>query len=475
MISYNNFNLRDIIVATSAFFVFLLIFFAVSRIGILALLAPLLIIVLYLLILVPEVAFALFLNAGIYKADSRLNFLPEFLDLTVCFGIISIIALLFGIIRKKIKFFLPPKKLLLPYLCIVVLAVTSIVYTLAPIYGTHKLLKFLTMTSFALFGPLFLFQNEHSIKRFFMMYVLLSALMAVDVFWGEGVKYYRTTRFYQAFSSGQSGLAMVTAETILILIFYFLFTTKTKLSKLFIISLIFPTFFACLISGARGSVFILGILFLIILVYYTIGDFVRRAPFLNKVHTENKKILITLIIILCVLVYFTIHFQVYFSTFFRRTSLLLSNVEEYESVRLYQNKKAVEALLSFPSGLIGLGIGGFSMFGHGSDRKRGAFVHNIFLDIGSELGIFGLMSFSLLIYWSITTAFGILRRVRGNQYFMGITLLLLFSFMLIFASSVNGEINDCRSLFTWIGSIYAYKRLISRKGFKKVTESNIIQ
>lgn len=51
-----------------------------------------------------------------------------------------------------------------------------------------------------------------------------------------------------------------------------------------------------------------------------------------------------------------------------------------------------------PSGLIGLGIGGFGMYYFHYDANRGWFPHNILLEVGSELGLVGLAAFVLLCY-----------------------------------------------------------------------------
>lgn len=121
----------------------------------------------YFLIKYPEITFALFISAGAYKGDPRLSFLPEFLDLTVIFGSFSLIGVVLKIMAKKARFIIPSKKVLIPYIIIALLGIISLFYTRAPMYGTDKLLRFLTITSLSLFLPLFLFQKEFYIKRFF--------------------------------------------------------------------------------------------------------------------------------------------------------------------------------------------------------------------------------------------------------------------------------------------------------------------
>lgn len=416
---------------------------------------------LYILIKYPEIAFVLFVNAGIYKADPRLQ-LPGFLDLTVLFGIISIIGIIFGIIRKKIRLVIPPMKMFLPYFIIIMLAIIGFTYTEAPIWGREKLLRLLTLTSFAMFAPMFLFQSERSIRRFFIAFVLLAMAAFFDVVFSVELQMYKYG-FTQAFgSSGYLGLGKFSGEALLILCFYFFFSAKTLTLKFIAIGFIIATAFLTIVSGARGSTLALGVLFVATLIF-TLGNFVKEGLFLERISLvekkRNRKLLAGFIIILCCFGFASVRFHEYFSFFLARTEQLLLNVRESVPVRLYQYHKALEVLSSFPSGLVGLGIGGFSMFAHGYDGERGIFVHNIFLDIGAELGIVGLISFSLLIYWGFTAGFRNVKKAKDEQYFTSITLLSLFLFMLLFAS-VHGNINDCRTLLTWLGSNYAYRRLI---------------
>ncbi len=426
-------------------------------------------IALYGLIKYPEITFALFVNAGIFKADPRL-FLPEPLDWTVLFGIVSITGMILKIVTERMKLFYLPKKFILPYLIIAVLSIASITYTLAPIYGTYKLLKFLTITSFAMFGPLFLFQNENNLKRFFITYVLLTIAILFDVvFMGEMHMY--KYNFTQAFgSSGYLGLGKFSGEVLLILTFYFFLKVKTLPLKIITMGLLISSAFLTLVSGARGSAIALGIVFIVTFIYI-FGNFVKEGLFLNlkmtrRVKKRYIKIFVGFIILFCCFMFTIVHFRDRFSTLFGRTYQLLSNVEESVPVRLYQYHKAFEVLSSFSSAITGLGIGGFSVFAHGYDQKRGAFVHNVFLDFGVDIGIFGLIFFSLLIYWGFATGFSNVKKAANdNQYFASITLLSLFLFMLVYAS-IHGNINDSRSLLTWLGSIYAYKRVIyQRKAF----------
>jgi len=120
---------------------------------------------------------------------------------------------------------------------------------------------------------------------------------------------------------------------------------------------------------------------------------------------------------------------------------------------------AINSLKDFPRNIVGLGIGGFSVFYNGYDAPRGLYPHNIFLEIGSELGILGLFAFIFVICKSIIVAFDNIKKSKLEwNYYINISLLMSLIFMLI-NSSVSGDINDNRLLFTTLGLIWARRRI----------------
>jgi hypothetical protein len=67
----------------------------------------------YFLFKYPEIAFGLFLIAGIYKGYIRsINVLPDYFDLTVFFGLIVGISIIFNILKNRIKIPKIPSKFL---------------------------------------------------------------------------------------------------------------------------------------------------------------------------------------------------------------------------------------------------------------------------------------------------------------------------------------------------------------------------
>jgi O-antigen ligase len=176
-----------------------------------------------------------------------------------------------------------------------------------------------------------------------------------------------------------------------------------------------------------------------------------------KIKKDNLKSLIFIWGIITIAVLLVIYFHDFFATIFYRLEILVEGGGESATGRLMRIEKAIESMLSFPQIITGLGIGGFSIYFAGFDDIRGDYPHNIFLEVGSELGIFGLIAIVYLIFSSFLKIIYQINNEQANNKSFYYTLLALLIFMSI-NSSISGDINDNRLLFTIIGLIHATKR-----------------
>ncbi|MBK6586638.1 MAG: O-antigen ligase family protein [Coprothermobacter sp.] len=102
--------------------------------------------------------------------------------------------------------------------------------------------------------------------------------------------------------------------------------------------------------------------------------------------------------ILVIVVFFL--FQDYFRTFLVRLQLLTEGLGTSALNRLARFSAALSAMTTFPVTIVGLGIGGFQVYYNGFDALRGDYPHNIFLEIGSELGFVSPMCLLLLVFFT---------------------------------------------------------------------------
>ena len=409
----------------------------------------------------PEISFVLFLTAGVYKADPRLRFLPGFIDLTVLFGVFAIIGVLYEIfVRRKTRLIVPSIPILLPYLGIVSISLLSLLYTRAPIYGSDKLLRFLTITSTAFLLPFYLFQDKKTVDRFFIIFIILGIAMFLDIISG-GLKP-GNLGFETAFGSNYLAVGRICGNALIILFLYFLPMSRKFWIKLLFITLLGISLFAMFISGGRGpliSVTVSIATIIISVVKASISGLLKKLA-IRKV---DFLILKTFVILLLISFLVFVTFKDYFQISIARLALLQEGLGVSVLERIARYKKSSEAIVAYPTFITGLGIGGFSVYYDGVDIR--SYPHNIFLEIGSELGFLGLLFFVLIVYFTVKRAISTIRRVKtGSDYLLILTILALFINMLI-NSSVSGDINDNRLLFTWIGMVYSISILIKSEEF----------
>lgn len=408
----------------------------------------------------PEISFGLFINAGIYKADPRLNFLPDFLDLTIFFGLMTILGITYNLAIKKIKFILPPKGLFIPYIIISLLGTFSLIYTPAPIYGSYKLLKFLTITLLSMLLPFFILTNISSINRFFAVFLFLSVLIILDLI-SQGINP-EEIAFHAALGSNYLAVGRISGVAAIIVLFYFFQNARYKAIKFFYFSLFIVLLAGSLYSGGRGPVIALFTAMFIIFLYELF--IVYKGLLILRIKKIHLKLSILMISVILILVAILKNYSSYFETLIYRMEVLMTGKGESFIERMERFRYAWDILIS-PKGITGLGIGGFSVYYAGFDDERGDYPHNIFLEIGSELGWLGLLTFIFFIYRSFFNSIFILKNFKNlHEKHLAITLFVLLLFML-FNSSISGDINDNRILFTVIGTIYKWKILSKEKSY----------
>jgi len=396
----------------------------------------------------PEISFALFLFAGFFKADPRLEFIQERIDLTILFGMICIVGILYGILIKRMRFICFPKMVLAPWLVIILSAVISLTYTSAPVYGTEKVLRLVTITSMALFVPFFLFQNEKSMDRFFFVIIILALFTIVEI--SRGGLSPKQLWTISPFGSEYLAVGMVEGTAAIIVALYFFMKSQNKYIRglYFLLTAIFITGLA--IGGGRGPIISLACVILFIFAY-TVVHIEKDVFFLNRIKRTNLKQMFVLVAIIITAITLFIFIPEIFIVIVRRFEVWFEQGSFIPIDRMQRFEKAFEVITSLPRGLYGLGIGGFSVSYRGLDMRE--YPHNIILEIGSELGIISLISFVLLIFYSLRS---VLNNLKNSHHGAKWQHLVLFGLLLfIFIESLkSGDINDNRLLFCWIGLVY---------------------
>ena len=391
----------------------------------------------------PEVILGLFITAGTFKNDPRFQF--PFIDMTVFLGILTALGVFLAIRRKRTKLAFPPLEMSLPFLFICAISAFSLAYTMAPVYGLDKLLKFCTLSALAFFGAFYLLRGNNKIRNFMAAYIAVSLVTVFDVLQrspkpGDDA--------ISVVGSDYLTIGSVMATAFIMIFLYFFLSAKSPVRRAFY--LLVPglaTLYVLMASGARGPFLSLILTLLIIIL-------IARRP-----HVYSRRLTFWVCALLAAGgVYLAIDFGE-FSRMSRRLSLFDEGGGDSVNIRISMIKSALQAMSTMPYFLIGLGIGGFSWY-YGVLNSAGnlyTYPHNILLELGSETGIFGLAAIILLLYWSSRKAYSLVKNATGDNYYIAITITSIFIFAVLNALK-SGDLNDHRLLYIMIGAIYALER-----------------
>ncbi len=396
---------------------------------------------LFLGIKFPEIFFALFLTAGFYKADPRVP-IPEYLDLTVLFGSLVVISILYRILRQGLKIPALPSKAIVPYLGLALMMLGSLLYTDATSYGTEKFLRFVTITALATFAPLFLFINLAAVRRFFYTLIIISTTMAVEAIFSSEGSFFRT-----AFGSNYIALARVTGMSLLAISLYFVIVGSALKKKLFWIAVATVNLVGLLAAGARGPVIAL-VVTIVTIIFLSWGVKMKRSTV--------KVLIATAFVVLGTGSAFYL-FPEEVETLRFRLQVLVAEPGGGTSAaqRLSFLNEALRAMDLSP--IIGVGVGGFSTYYIGQDTRL--YPHNIVLEVGSELGIIGIGFLLVLVGFCLLELIRMRQRADGNLHLLVSAILALFVYTFLNAL-LSGDINDNRVFFVWIGVTCALTKFV---------------
>ncbi|MDI6735233.1 MAG: O-antigen ligase family protein [bacterium] len=396
-----------------------------------------------------EILFAIFLIPTKYTTLCQNLSLPQVLNpvfLLFCF-ILAHIIITFLRTRK-----IPPipKTLFFPYLGLLMLMVLSMRYTSNLGYGKTKILEFITFTALAYFAPFFIFTSLKVFERFLKTLIIIGVFLSIAIL---GLRLY--SLFYLSSSeiypeqgligSNYLVLQQIVGITDLIILYYFLLknhstkqTIWLNLSYILCIVILVSSYGKCPVFAFFGTI----IFMTIISIKNLLGN--RRILF-NTL----------LLIIVSSLLFFSIG-----QVCFLRTKAYLSPNYSGRVERLENARVAIKLFSQHP--FLGVGIGGFSNFSveiKGIERFK--YPHNIILEIGSELGLIGIIFFGLMIGFS----FKHLIYLRNKYNYLKLWLLpnvimslFVFSFL---TSMTSGDINNL-ALFAWMGTSYTLGQILNK-------------
>jgi O-antigen ligase len=370
----------------------------------------------------PEFALALYVVIGDLKGEERIASLFP-VDLTLVLGAIILGGIASNLLRGKRVVRTPGSFLL--YIALVALMVASLAYT--PVFdaGLEKLGRFLTVTALVIVAPFFVLATPQAIKRFFAGFAIVAFLICAYSLIDLGSSARLVTP-----SSNTIGLGHIACSLIL-LIWLVAMPPLSFWKRMIVYPFLAVPVVALIGSGSRGALIavLLAITLSLLLYRQLLADLacflalgLVSMPFLHIPEASFE----------------------YLGTLFNS-----HNVEGLLSFRAELLGYGWNLLQQHP--LFGVGIQGFRYYSPNAGLYN--WPHNIFLEIGCELGIPALLLVLVLFGSAIRES---LRQLRDktSPY---LTLAHLSAALLLagVVNSVNtGDINSDRSTWLFVSLVF---------------------
>ncbi len=378
-----------------------------------------------------ELIFALFLLSGFYKGS--LDFLPPWLDVTVVFLCWSLGIATWRTLHDP--YLVRGSLLAISLYCLLAVAVVgSLAYTVGLDYAVEKSLRFLVITGWAYLGVFFLFKTPGSLQKLFHIFIAFSVLMtaaSLSEFTGKiGSRY---LGFTSAFGSNYLSLGKIVGIGMLCLIILYMYRfDKRGKNTIFAGCLISVMAIALLVAGGRMPL----LAFVCVLVLLTLSSAWVKKGIINVKKGLGYLVLLAVFFLAMLVPLAEIGV---FETVSSRIMVLMQDDESATNDRT--DRMAAAAAMAESNPILGQGIGSFPIYYSHNDIPD--YPHNIFLELGAELGIVGLAIFVMMLV-------NALRHVHFSTISLFHLTVLAIFFYLFLNANVSGDLNDNRMLFTFL-------------------------
>lgn len=385
------------------------------------------------LIFSAEFFFAAFLLAGYFKGG-----IPWFpVDITL---FCLFITLVFAVVKLFSNPRFPKQTLISTGLFAVftIIILMSFLYTESVVYANEKTIRYLVITSWSFLGVYVLIRDTKSLMKFINSIILISFIVSIVGLHSIVTNLLAGTYIGRVFVMDTDYLALGRTVglglLLLISLKWFDSQKSTKISNIMILIMAFVLLF----SGGRMP--LLGM----------IASLLALMILATKV-TSSKKVIInkgvkrlSRFLVLGLIVLIPVYMSGKFNDIFLRISGLFSGEDEASLVRLTLYKTALKMIAENP--LIGTGWASFPLYYYGMDYK--VYPHNIFLEVFSELGIFGFIILTSILMYAVY--YGLIKFKKRYKKFNNIQFSIIGGFLFfLLNANTSGDITDNKILLTF--------------------------
>ncbi len=411
----------------------------------LIILIPVAFIALVVLLKFPGFSLLLMLMSGIIKGFA-IVYIPifEYVDLTLLLMSTTIIGVTIKYIMDYRSIFIPDwsKSILQHYLIICGLIMFAGLYTLSPVFGQTKTVSFLLFNTTLFIVPI-IYVNSTSVSKYLMYaYMIIMSLVVVGMIY-KVIYHYLTggilAYILRVTVLGANPIPISRNLAIFAAMIFILVTNAGKTYRSLYFSGFLLVILALISTGSRGALLslLLGLLIFV---------FLFRSDISKTVLKFMPAILLFIILLL-----FVLPGSVtgrYFQLMEGEIIVTATGVERVSTIgtRFMFWSMSLEAFLStLKNFLVGLGFGGFSSLFIWRDFKW--YPHNIIFEIMVELGVIGLMVFSMFAL-SIRKAY---KDFSRHTAMSSITEMWMIALIVSFLSAMfSGDLVNNRGIFFFL-------------------------
>ena len=377
-----------------------------------------------------EFLFVLYMYAGRYKADPRLQWIE--VDLTALLFCASVAVGCLVLARHRFR--LPAGSARLAFFAVLFVSyiAASLTWTVGYHYAEKKTLYMGTLALWPLIACAVLIAFDRvRVQRFMLALVVFASWLCIETALAL------TTGRYEGTVIAYIALAQVIATSAVIVFGYMLFFARTLLTRAVAAAIFSCYIYVLLHIGARGPMVAVAVAVVTALVLRP-----RRA--LGASRVRRYVLQLTGLIVLAGFVTLAVPRHAEEARTLARFDVLFRpGGGASAQARLYSGVWAVKLWLQRP--VVGHGIGSWPIIMGIGDQR--AYPHNLVLEILAELGLLGLLLFALVAGFALR-CLGPISEIRRDP----LRILICMIFMsCLFNSMVSGHLPDNRLLFAVIG------------------------
>jgi len=376
-----------------------------------------------LLLRYPEVTLGLFFLVGLVKADPHLATAP--MDLTLAVGGLLIVACVYRLFTSKRPLKIPQEYFL--YIPILSMMVLSLTYTPDLAGGFDKFLRFICLTSLGILAPFILIDDARKLRRVFIAMTIGGLLISIQSLTS-------TTGDDRLVSPSGLNTELGAASAIAIIVIWnMVFPNWSMLKRLLLYPVLGVLAVALVGSGGRfaNAITVACVLLGALLCRKLIGDLIvvgvlgiLALPFIHVPEASIE----------------------YLSS--------LGHPGGAMGTRDPLLKVGVQVFSQHP--FFGVGLQGYRAVSPNPVTYN--FPHNIFLELGAEMGLIAALAFLALAFYSFRESGRQIRDSFHRRDPLVVTVFLLLIYVFVDAMQ-SGDINDLRFMWFILGLPFLLRNL----------------